>query len=243
MSEIAGKPKKLHLIAIILLTAALLQSFYVSGGGGAAAARNPFDVERLKSLGYRIADKGCTLLIDLDRLTMVVFMDGRQYKTYPVSGGTPESPSPAGAWKVVEIASWGEGFGGSWVGLNVPWGKYGIHGTVQPWVVGSYHASHGCIRMHDADALAVKKLVSYGTAVYIKHDNAPFRDMKNGMIGSDVQKTQKLLKCLGYYTGGMDGVFGSGMERAVRAFQKSSGLEESGTVGRRMYELLCALNE
>ena len=42
--------------------------------------------------------------------------------------------------------NWGGGFGTRWLGLNVPWGIYGIHGTNQPWSIGT-QASAGCIRM------------------------------------------------------------------------------------------------
>ena len=37
---------------------------------------------------------------------------------------------------IINKAGWGEGFGGAWMGLNVPWGTYGIHGTKSPWFVG-----------------------------------------------------------------------------------------------------------
>ncbi len=37
-----------------------------------------------------------------------------------------------------------------WIGLNVPWGVSGIHGTNMPGTIGS-EASHGCIRMLDKD--------------------------------------------------------------------------------------------
>ncbi|MBC7959481.1 MAG: L,D-transpeptidase [Vallitaleaceae bacterium] len=33
----------------------------------------------------------------------------------------------------------------------VPWGKYAIHGTDEPWSIGS-SLSKGCIRMYSEDA-------------------------------------------------------------------------------------------
>lgn len=182
----------------------------------------------------------CAIYIDLDSFKMVVFVNGKPYKTYPVSGGRSQTPSPVGTWKVIEIYDKGGVFGGSWIGLNVPWGGYGIHGAVQPWAIGEYHLSHGCIRMRDEDVRELKKIICVGTLVHIKYDGAPFRAMKSGMTGSDVQKTQLILKNLGYDPGAVNGIYGIGTERAVRKFQKDNGLEESGVVDRRTYDRIIA---
>jgi hypothetical protein len=58
--------------------------------------------------------------IDLDTYEMYVFKDSEIYKTYPVSGGKPSTPSPLGTWNIISKANWGEGFGGTWMGFNVP---------------------------------------------------------------------------------------------------------------------------
>ena len=158
-----------------------------------------------------IPESGCALYIDLDALIMTVYVDGTVFKTYPVSGGNENTPSPVGIWHVNEISDWGKGFGGSWIGLDVPWGVYGIHGTKEPWLVGKRNASHGCIRMNDKDANEVKNLVAIGTRVQIKQDSLPFRKMGKDMAGSDVYNTQIMLKNLGFYTGAIDGIFGDGM--------------------------------
>jgi len=41
---------------------------------------------------------------------------------------------------------------------------YGIHGTNQPWVIGT-QASHGCIRMYNRDVLELWPQVRLGTYV------------------------------------------------------------------------------
>ena len=43
---------------------------------------------------------------------------------------------------------------GSWLGLNVPWGKFGIHGTLDPHSVG-WASSHGCIRMNNDEQIVI----------------------------------------------------------------------------------------
>lgn len=173
---------------------------------------------------------------------MIVYVDGKIYKAFPVSGGTNSTPSPVGTWVVASISNWGEGFGGSWIGLSVPWGKYGIHGTIKPWVIGEYNASHGCIRMKDEDVREIKRLVTRGSVVHIKHDSMPFRPMKNGMVGSDVWNTQKMLQKQGYYRGMADGAFGSAMENAVKSFQKANHLTVDGVIGLKTYEKICEQN-
>lgn len=215
--------------------------FLVFGINTAAAA----DLSRAGQYGesdYRdfsdicIPEEGCALFIDLDAYIMTVYLNADKCVTYPVSGGTYDTPSPVGAWFVSEISNWGEGFGGSWIGLDVPWGVYGIHGTRKPWLVGKKNVSHGCIRMRDEDVSEVKKLVSRGSLVYIKQDSLPLRETHSGMTGSDVMKTQRMLQGLGFYTGKADGIFGKGMEYAVRSFQKTYGLEVSGKVERLTYD-------
>lgn len=54
---------------------------------------------------------------------------------------------------------------------------------------------------------------------------------KKGSTGGMVSKIQTTLKNQGFYKGTVDGVFGSGTETAVKAFQKSKGLTQDGKVG------------
>jgi len=52
-----------------------------------------------------------------------------------------------------------------------------------------------------------------------------------GDAGDSVSQIQTRLQALGYYQGGVDGVFGAGTEAAVIAFQSSQGLNPDGIVG------------
>ena len=91
----------------------------------------------------------------------------------------------------------------SWLGLNVPWGKFGIHGTLDPHSVG-WASSHGCIRMNNSEVAELYKIVPVGTKVTIVDGvygpfGKGFRDLKSGMYGADVMEIQKKLKELGFF--------------------------------------------
>jgi 3D (Asp-Asp-Asp) domain-containing protein len=57
------------------------------------------------------------------------------------------------------------------------------------------------------------------------------RVLKPGMSGYDVEIVQRLLANAGYYTGTVDGVYGSGTENAIRGFQNDNGLAVDGVAG------------
>ena len=54
---------------------------------------------------------------------------------------------------------------------------------------------------------------------------------RNGSGGEEVRKIQQRLSELGLYNGSVDGIYGSGTEKAVRAFQKQKGLTVDGIAG------------
>lgn len=182
--------------------------------------------------------KGIYIYVNLDTKLLSVYQDGIFQKSYPCTGGKTATPSPEGTYKVIEKSNWGEGFGGAWIRLNVPFGLYGIHGTIYPWDVGKYNTSKGCIRMLNKDAKELYRVTPYGTYVTIEQQNRRFRELKNGMVGTDVQKVQQALKALGYYKGGIDGKFGENMTRAVRDFQKENQLWQSGYIYKKAYDCL-----
>ena len=55
--------------------------------------------------------------------------------------------------------------------------------------------------------------------------------LRVGSSGEEVKTLQTKLTRWGYYTGSIDGVFGSGTKKAVIAFQKKNGLTPDGIVG------------
>lgn len=78
-------------------------------------------------------------------------------------------------------------------------------------------------------ALAVLLLVSMALAALAPAVEAA--SYKKGSSGAVVTQLQTKLKSWGYYTGSVDGVYGSGTERAVRAFQQKNGLAVDGKAG------------
>ena len=57
--------------------------------------------------------------------------------------------------------------------------------------------------------------------------------LKKGSKGDEVVTLQKKLKQWGYYDGAVDGVFGSGTEKAVQYFQRKNCLAADGVVGAK----------
>lgn len=62
--------------------------------------------------------------------------------------------------------------------------------------------------------------------------------IKYGARGNDVKTVQTKLKNWGYYTGSVDGIFGSGTKQAVTSFQKKNGLSADGIVGSQTLKAL-----
>ena len=66
----------------------------------------------------------------------------------------------------------------------------------------------------------------------------PGRTLRKGSQGDDVKSVQKRLKELGYYTGSVDGSYGTGSMNAVKAFQSKHGLTSDGLAGTKTYKIL-----
>ena len=59
--------------------------------------------------------------------------------------------------------------------------------------------------------------------------------LKKGAKGNITKLVQEKLVSLGYNTNGVDGIFGTGTEKAVISFQKSNGLVADGIVGKNTW--------
>jgi hypothetical protein len=184
--------------------------------------------------------KEYSLFISIEDNRIYLLKENKLIKSYPCATGKTESPSPLGLFKITKKSCWGEGFGGSWMGLNCDWGMYGIHGTMMPETVG-YSLSHGCFRMLTSDASELYNIISVGTLVYISGGcygafGSEFRPIGPGMYGSDVKTIQLKLKKLGYYNGTCNGSYNAdGFNSAVHMFQEVSGIIISDTITYKMF--------
>jgi hypothetical protein len=171
------------------------------------------------------------VIIDVKRLKLTLYKNGQPIRTYPVAIGDSETPSPIGEWKVIHKGgNWGSGFGERWIGLNVPWGIYGIHGTNKPWSIGT-RASHGCIRMFNRHVLELYDLVKLGAPVRIVGDLpkvVPRKEVVRNNTGRDIIAFQFALRKAGFEPGLADGRFGVEMEQAVYRLQFYYGLAPTG---------------
>lgn len=86
---------------------------------------------------------------------------------------------------------------------------------------------------------AVTAKPNSGTTATPKPASLANGSLKLGSKGSAVYSLQQRLKYLGYYSGSLDGDFGTSTENAVKAFQRRNGLTVDGKVGE---ETLAVMN-
>ena len=79
--------------------------------------------------------------------------------------------------------------------------------------------------------LALVVIFLLNIAVIVCVQRADAAAYKRGSTGSVVSQIQQKLSSWGYYSGSVDGIYGSGTEKAVRAFQKKNGLTADGIAG------------
>ncbi len=226
-----SKFKKLLITLIFIL---IIEVIFIYTKYKTAQNSNAFNLKTTKS--------NYIIMVDISCNDLTVFRDSKLFKKYKIASGKPDTPSPLGTWKIVNKDTWGEGFGGHWMGFNVPWGKYGIHGTIHPNSIG-WNSSHGCIRMRNSDVAELYKIIPCGTAVVIW--GGPYgnfgdhlRILKPGMTGSDIYQLQIVLKEKGYYKTTPDGIYGDYFKSAVHQFEKQNGLPISDTVSYSFYSKL-----
>ncbi len=128
---------------------------------------------------------GSHILINLENRRLAYFEGNRQVNIYPVGVGKPATPTPTGSYVVVvKIVHPGGMLGTRWMGLSIPSGNYGIHGTDNPLSIGGY-VSHGCIRMYNQDVEALFPRVSIGTPVeIIKGTTGKKQFIPQGVLGA-----------------------------------------------------------
>lgn len=184
-----------------------------------------------------------TILIQVQENRLQLLKNGKLLHSYSCATGKSDTPSPTGTFQINHKAKWGEGFGGYYLGLNCPWGNYGIHGTTRPGTVGQ-PSSHGCFRMYGKDVATLYALVPRGTTVLIvdgiygAFENG-FRTVGPGMYGQDILAVQKRLRDFGYFSGICNGRYDSlGFHQAILRFERENGLTKSDWITTEFYNAL-----
>lgn len=180
-----------------------------------------------------------SIVVKIPSRILELYSDRKLYKRYPVAVGRSESPTPTGDWTVIwKSYRAGDIFGTRYLGLDVPWGGYGIHGTNQPWSIGRF-ISQGCVRMRNRDIEELFEWVPVGTPVSIEDQLCRVeRPLQYETRGADVVELQRKLKSLGYLEGRADGFFNKDTEVALKRFQHDRGLRPTGVTDKTTLKLL-----
>lgn len=182
--------------------------------------------------------------IDLQAMRLTVYENRNTVATFPIAAGARETPTPLGVFRVNRRFRTEEvtGFGTRFLGIDARWGQYGIHGTNAPGSIGS-RVSHGCVRLYSRDAEALYRMIPNGTRVVI--ENGPYGELgwsletlSPGDRGALVVAAQRKLYALGYYAGGLDGVYGAGMSEALLRFKAEHGLAKADLVDAETWAAL-----
>ena len=82
-------------------------------------------------------------------------------------------------------------------------------------------------------SLFVLVLTLVAVCFFVQPAEAEAAALKRGSTGSLVRQVQTKLKNWGYYSGSVDGIYGSQTVSAVKFFQRRNGLTQDGIVGTR----------
>ncbi len=123
------------------------------------------------------------IIINKGTNQLAYYQDNKLIKVFPIATGKNINLTPEGNFyitsKIVNPPYYKKNIpGGSpynplgprWLGLSIPGGAYGIHGTNNPASIGTY-ASEGCIRLYNQDIIWLFERVSIGTPVKIIRSN------------------------------------------------------------------------
>jgi lipoprotein-anchoring transpeptidase ErfK/SrfK len=120
------------------------------------------------------------ITIDLSARKLTVQRRGEVIDSYKVAVGRPDLSTPTGFFFInqkLKPPTPDGAYGVLAIGISafqmklaatdwIQGGPVAIHGTNEPWLIGKA-ISHGCVRMHNKDVLAVSRLVPAGSPVEI----------------------------------------------------------------------------
>src|SRR5918994_7581369 len=121
---------------------------------------------------------GIVIRLPSDKLHL--WRELRLIATYRVALGTSRTPTPRGLFYITELLkprSPRGAYGPCSFGLSAHSnvlkrfaggdGRVGLHGTNQPWLIGS-NVSNGCIRVRNSAIRRLAKILPLGTPVHIR---------------------------------------------------------------------------
>ena len=148
-----------------------------------------------------VARRPSTVIVSIPDRKLAVIREGRIRRVFVVSVGAAQSPSPTGTFQitnrltnpayyhpgVVVPAGLNNPLGPRWLGLNKK--SYGIHGTNVPRSIGKA-ASHGCIRLRNADVVELYSMLAVGDTVEIhgERDATTERAFPTGIVSQSKTK-------------------------------------------------------
>ncbi len=141
-------------------------------------ASNPDGKTNTRSATYKrlTYPASTSIVVDKSDFKLYWIRDDVLVKAYPIATGRPGKETPVATWKI--LAKYHSDPAGVYgprkmrlfrkvntsTGTKFVYTAYLIHGTNQPWVIGT-KASAGCVRMYNSDALQLWPQVPLGTVV------------------------------------------------------------------------------
>jgi lipoprotein-anchoring transpeptidase ErfK/SrfK len=149
-----------------------------------AALTGAMLVTAAEALAQEQARGARRILVSIPDRKLAVLEAGRVLEIFETAVGRPATPSPTGAYTIVQRVpepTWytrgrivppgkANPLGTRWLGLSIK--GYGIHGTNNPRSIG-HNASHGCIRMRNADVERLFEMVAVGDRVELYGERTP----------------------------------------------------------------------
>jgi lipoprotein-anchoring transpeptidase ErfK/SrfK len=133
----------------------------------------------VRMAAIRLVENPWAVVVRLRSHRLVVRRAARVVRTLPIAVGKPSTPTPTGHYFLTELLKQpdpGGAYGPYAFGTSdysnvllhfgTGDGQIGIHGTDQPWVIGT-SASHGCIRLYNRDIVWLSERLPLGTPVQV----------------------------------------------------------------------------
>lgn len=134
--------------------------------------------------------------INIPEYILSLIDKGKVIRQFDIAVGTPYEQTPTGKFSLfskIENPTWYPGsnfydqtpvaagpdnpLGTRWMEFSQ---NYGIHGTNKDWDI-SYPVSGGCIRMHDAEAQQLYRIVDIGTPVVVVYETMKIIEKADGL--------------------------------------------------------------